>query len=216
MIKRKIFSTFFALNTFLFILTFSIGIPIYFRPFYYLHIRPLGLESQGFSYEQIVASYNAVLDYLTLPNREFSVGVMKFSENGYNHFADCKALFNLNLAVLLISLATIAVLLVLSKKSIIPPLKLGGHSAAFWGAASALGVPIAIAIPTAINFKAAFNAFHAVFFAGKQNWIFDRNTDEIIRVLPQVFFRNCAILILISVAIISLTVIFLDFKNRDA
>lgn len=216
MIKRKIFSAYFALNTFLFILSSSIGLPIYFRPFYYLHIKPLGLESQGFSYEQIVASYNTVLDYLTLPNKEFSVGVMKFSENGASHFADCKALFSLNSAVLLSSFAVIAVFLVLSKKSIIPPLKLGRHSAAFWGATSALAVPIAIAIPAAINFKAAFDAFHAVFFAGKQNWIFDRATDEIIKVLPEVFFRNCAILILISVVIISLTIIIFDFKNRDA
>ena len=40
-------------------------------------------------------------------------------------------------------------------------------------------------------------AFHAVFFPGKENWILDGGVDEIINILPAVFFRNCAILILV-------------------
>lgn len=215
MIKKRLFSSIFSISTCFFILSFSIALPIYFRPFYYLHIKPLGLESSGFSTIQIKEAYNAVLDYLTLPNKEFGVGVMHFSESGASHFADCKALFTLNLIVLIISAVIILAFLLLKKRDIIPPLKFGRRSAAFYGAVSAISIPTIIAIPAAINFKAAFDAFHKVFFAGKQNWIFDRTTDEIIKVLPQTFFRNCAILILLSVAIISLTIIILDFKNRD-
>ena len=37
--------------------------------------------------------------------------------------------------------------------------------------------------------------FHAIFFPGKDNWIFDPAADQIILVMPEVFFRNCALLI---------------------
>ena len=50
---------------------------------------------------------------------------------------------------------------------------------------------------TALDFDRAFVIFHRVFFPGKENWIFDWQTDPIILFLPQDFFRNCAILILV-------------------
>ena len=34
-----------------------------------------------------------------------------------------------------------------------------------------------------------------LFFPGKDNWLFDPATDQIILVMPEEFFRNCAILI---------------------
>ena len=49
----------------------------------------------------------------------------------------------------------------------------------------------------ALDFDRAFVIFHRVFFPGKENWIFDWQTDPIILFLPQDFFRNCAILILL-------------------
>ena len=47
----------------------------------------------------------------------------------------------------------------------------------------------------ALDFDRAFVVFHSLFFPGKSNWIFDWRVDEIILVLPQVVFRNYAILI---------------------
>ena len=49
----------------------------------------------------------------------------------------------------------------------------------------------------ALDFNRAFVAFHVLFFPGKDNWLFDPRTDQIINILPQEFFRNCAILILV-------------------
>ena len=102
--SRKIINTglslLFAAALFLFILSFSISLPIYFRPFYYAHIGALNLaETSGFTAAEIKEAYNAVLDYLTLPGREFSAGVLAFSPDGAAHFADCKVLFNLNAGV---------------------------------------------------------------------------------------------------------------------
>ena len=49
----------------------------------------------------------------------------------------------------------------------------------------------------ATDFNRAFVIFHSIFFPGKTNWIFDWRTDPIILLLPEDFFRNCAILILV-------------------
>ena len=49
----------------------------------------------------------------------------------------------------------------------------------------------------ALDFDRAFALFHALFFPGKTNWLFDWRTDPIILFMPEEFFRNCALLILI-------------------
>ena len=59
----------------------------------------------------------------------------------------------------------------------------------------------------ALDFNSAFLVFHALFFAGKDNWLFDPATDEIIDALPEEFFMNCAILIGASLILISLGLI---------
>ena len=48
----------------------------------------------------------------------------------------------------------------------------------------------------AVDFNRAFVIFHTLFFPGKTNWLFDWRTDPIILLLPEDFFRNCALLIL--------------------
>lgn len=45
------------------------------------------------------------------------------------------------------------------------------------------------------DFSRAFTVFHAVFFPGKDNWLFNPATDEIILIMPERFFLNCALLI---------------------
>ena len=47
----------------------------------------------------------------------------------------------------------------------------------------------------ALDFSRAFTVFHAVFFPGKDNWLFNPATDEIILIMPERFFLNCALLI---------------------
>lgn len=114
---RSCLSLVFALALVLFVLTAAIGLPIYIRPFYYAHIEPMGLpEYTGLTVQQLREAYDGILDYLTLPNRPFSCGVLPFSEEGEAHFADCRVLFDLNRNVLLCSGAVLAVLLLLRKK----------------------------------------------------------------------------------------------------
>ncbi len=213
--KNKVLFALLTLSVFFLILTFSIALPIYFRPFYYMHIGPLNLEAQGFLRDEIIGSYNEVLDFLTLPNREFSCGVMRFSPSGAAHFADCKVLITLNMTVFVISAAIVIILFLLVKSNKLPPLKLGKRSAFFYGATAAITVPTVIGILASLNFKNAFNVFHKIFFRGKSNWIFDKTQDEIIKVLPEIFFRNCAVFIGVSILVVSLVIIINEYKNKD-
>lgn len=180
----------------LFMLTFSIGLPIYFRPFYYIQIKTLGLEAAtGWSYETIKTAYDEVLNFCTLPGGTFSAGELAFSEEGAAHFADCKVLFNLNLFVLIGSAATLAALFVLNRLKIFTPCRPLGRHAYFWSAIVAVALPIILAAVVAIDFDKAFEVFHAIFFPGKDNWLFYPDKDQIILVMPQEFFKNCAIFI---------------------
>ena len=71
-----------------------------------------------------------------------------------------------------------------------------GTRAGLLGAAGLGCAFLAVGALAALDFQRAFIVFHALFFPGKDNWMFDWRTDEIILVLPEAFFRNCAILIL--------------------
>ncbi len=206
--KNKICSIIFAVAVFFFIITVSIGLPIYLRPFYYAHIEAYELvEDSGFTYEEIREAYDEVLDYLTIPGREFGTGVMRISESGESHFADCKVLFDLNASVLIVSAIIIIAMLVFHKHGKIERPVIAKRSAEFWAAVSAIILPIVLGGLAALDFNRAFVIFHKIFFPGKDNWIFSYREDEIIRVLPQDFFMNCAILIACGVLVISLAII---------
>lgn len=204
-----------AVAIFFCILTTSIGLPIYVRPFYYLHIEALDLPGvSGFAADQIREAYNEVLDYLTLPGREFGTGDMIYSESGKTHFEDCKFLFDLNAGILLLSLTVVIVLMILRKANRIGPLEIGGHGSAYWGAVGAVGIPVVIGGLAAMDFDRAFVIFHSIFFPGKDNWLFSWNEDQIIRVLPQQFFMNCAILIGAGILVFSLGVMTADLLRH--
>lgn len=191
---KRVLSVLCAAGLCLFMLTASIGLPIYIRPFYYAHIGAYGLEERsGYSEAQIREAYDEVLDYLTLPGKEFGTGVIPHSEEGKAHFVDCKGLFTLNAVVLLGSGAVLTVLFAMRRKW--GPYRLGKHSSAFWAAVLSVTLPVIIGFLAALDFDRAFVVFHSLFFPGKTNWVFDWYADAIIRVLPQEFFRNCAIVI---------------------
>lgn len=194
------------------ILTGSIAAPIIIRPFYYAQIDPLELErSSGLSREEIIEAYDEVLDYCIGASDELSAGVLPFSESGSAHFADCRRLFILDLWLFFGSMAAIALLKLYRRRHEIPRLR--GHGAAFWGAAGIGAVLLVIGAAAATNFDRAFTVFHSLFFPGEDNWIFDPAQDPIITLMPEEFFRNCAVLIL-AVLIAACTAIIIADKRK--
>lgn len=215
--KNKISTAILCVFTVLLIITFSISLPICIRPFYYAHIEKYNLvEVTGKSKTQIIEAYDDVLDYLTLPNKEFSTGDFAYSKEGKSHFADCKALFTLNFTVLFVSLAVIILLNVLKYKKIITFAKPFSLNASFTSGIATLSLFTVIGLLAALDFDKAFVVFHNIFFFGKDNWLFDSSIDQIISALPQEFFLNCGILIIASIFIISISlIIYAIFKKEN-
>lgn len=211
--KKRLFSMLCMVCVCLLLLTASIGLPIYIRPFYYAHIDAFDLaERSGYTAEEIRGAYDQVLDYLTLPGKEFGTGVMPISHEAEHHFADCKVLFDLNAVVLVSSALVLAVLFLMRKKW--GPYRLGRHSAPFWAAVLSLTAPIMIGGLAALDFDRAFVIFHSIFFPGKTNWVFDWYEDPIIRVLPQAFFMDCAILIGVGLITMAMGILVWEGKRK--
>ncbi len=210
-LRSRVAAIMVCLATFLFLLTFSFALPIYIRPFYYAQIEPLKLEERsGYSRQEILDAYNEVLDYLTLPGKEFGTGVLPHSASGRDHFVDCKFLFDLNAWVLLGSGATLAGISLLRRKGLLGELTLAGRSPGYWAGICA----VVLAVVAVLNFEQAFVIFHKLLFPGKYNWIFNWYDDPIIRILPSEFFLNCAILIGSSITLITLGLLVSDRLRR--
>lgn len=217
----------FIIALILFILTFSIGLPIYCRFFYYIQIKTLNLPARAAAYgidadyNDIKTAYDGILDFCTLPNKPFKSGVFKMSESGISHFADCKKLFDLNLAGMIVSGAVTLTLVLLNKFKVITLKRPMGHRAYLLSAIIALALPLIIGALAAINFDKAFEIFHSIFFPGKGNWVFDPYEDQIITVMPQEFFMHCAIIIGAGLVAFSAALITADLllwrkeKNTD-
>lgn len=193
----KLLSLFTGVFTALLVLSASIAVPLLCRPFYYAHIQALNLDGYtGLSVEQIREAFDQVMDYCLGLRPDFAAGVLPFSESGASHFADVRVLFLLDLWVAVISLAALVILFIISRRKKLTPALLLGHGPGFWAAIGLGGLFLIVGGLAATNFERAFVIFHSLFFPGKTNWLFDWRTDPIILLLPEDFFRNCAILIL--------------------
>ena len=212
---NKLLSVIMSIAVALALLTGSIAAPILIRPFYYAQIQPLELESaSGLSRAEIIRAYDEVLDYCIGVSDEFSAGVLPFSESGSAHFADCRVLFLLDLRLLAGSVIVIALLKLYDRRNSLP--RLGGHGAPFWGAAGMAAALALIGIAAATDLDRAFIVFHSLFFPGKDNWVFNAAADPVILIMPEAFFRNCAILILAVLLIISAVIIISDKRKGYA
>ena len=199
----------------LLIITFSIGLPIYVRPFYYMQINLWDIpEETGHSVSEIKEAYNEMMNFLVLPNREFGTGVFKYSETGKSHFVDCKKLFNLNITVFVISLTAVVTLYVLHKKKIFNLCRPFGKHLLFTCGVSTLSFFGLLGIICVINFDFAFTVFHLLLFPNNEDWLFDPYLDEIILALPEQFFMSCGILIASSIILICTFLMIYGLKKR--
>ena len=186
-----------SLLTALLVLSASVAVPLLCRPFYYAHIGPMGLaEYTGLTVEQIRQAFDQVMDFCLGLRPDFAAGVLWFSQSGADHFADVRKLFLLDLLVLGLSLVLLVCAFVYCRGKHVRPYCFRGRGPGFWAAAGLGAAFLTVGGLATLDFDRAFVIFHALFFPGKDNWIFDWRTDPVILILPEEFFRNCAILIL--------------------
>lgn len=198
----------------LLVLSFSISVPILFRPFYYVQINALNLPQQtGWSAEIIREAYDQVLDFCVL-GKPFGTGQLAWSESGRSHFADVRGLFLLDFAVLAVTALLTILLLVLHKQGRLRFYRFGRRGPGFWAGVLAAGLVLVTGGLAALDFNRAFVVFHAIFFPGKDNWLFDPATDQIILVMPETFFRNCAILIGVVLLVCCGALVCADLLHR--
>ena len=174
----------------------------------------VGVHNQPELFPGWLAAFDDVMDYCLGKRPDFAAGVLSFSPEGASHFADVRRLFLLDLRVLAVCMAVLLVLYALRRKKGLTLCPLAGHSPGFW-AGCGLGGALAIAgALAALDFDRAFTVFHSIFFPGKDNWLFDPATDPVILILPEAFFRSCAILILAAVLLCCAALIIADLCRR--
>ena len=192
----KFLTVLLAVLTAVALLTAAIAVPILCRPFYYAHIGPLELcEQTGLTREEIQTAFDEMMDFC-VGSAEFSTGVLRWSESGKSHFSDVRVLFLLDLKALAAAVVVLAAVLIVSRKAGRQPGRLLGRGPTFWAGTGLASVFVIVGGLAAVDFDRAFTVFHALFFPDKDNWLFDPAKDQIITILPQTFFMNCAILIL--------------------
>ena len=163
--KNKLLTGALCVFVSLLVVTVSIALPIYVRPFYYLQIDALGIpDATGMERAEIVAAYDEVLDYLTIPGREFGTGAFPHSAEGAAHFADCKVLFDLNATVLVISFVAVILLCFLLRCNVFQLSRFRGHHPMSVCGGGILCAFAAVGGLAALNFDGAFKVFHAIFF----------------------------------------------------
>jgi integral membrane protein (TIGR01906 family) len=218
--RNPILSVIFTLAVVVLTITFSIGLPIYVRPFYYAHIPSIQKEFKEeidvtLEWDYVQEAYDEVLDFLVLPGREFGTGDLPFSEEGKGHFEDRKVLFDLNKYGFIVSFAVVVLLFIADKLKLIRLARPCGLSLSFFAGLGTLLLFAGLGVIVAQDFATAFEIFHKIFFPGKDNWMFNPSADPIILFMPQRFFMHCAILICASILLISIGNIVRGIKNKD-
>lgn len=198
----------------LFSISYAILIPIIFRPFYYCAVKILNIEKEsGYSFKVIREAYDDVMNFIWHGD-EFKTGTLLFSEEGKSHFKDCVPLFWLDLWVCIVSFVYILVYFILIKLNKLEMKKYKGFHPLFYAGAIVISLVVIISLISIINFDLVFKAFHKIFFHGKENWVFDEETDEIINILPKKFMALCAAWIGIHIFAFDIFGIIYGIKKR--
>lgn len=198
--------------TFSFIIL-SIYLTLLFKPLYYMDINALNIEqSSNLKKEDLKANYDYVITYLTQnKTEEFNLPTLASSKNGKTHFKEVKVIFDKLKIILCFSILISIIGIILNKRYKTIRYLLTSSIVL-------LIIPIILLIPFLINFDKSFTAFHKIFF-NNDYWLFDSNFDPIITILPQEFFFHCALLIITTIAVISIALrcIYrhLQIKNKE-
>lgn len=214
--ESKIIAVVLSALTVVAILTVSVAAPLLCRSFYYVQIQPLKLtEASGMTQEQITETFDEVMDFCMGKSDVFSMHLLPWSESGASHFADVRTLFMWDLRLAACSCVLILAIAIYCRFSSVSPYRFRGHGPGFWASAGFGMVMVAVAGVAALDFERAFVVFHSIFFPGKDNWNFDEMMDPVIYILPQQFFRNCAILIVSLIVLWCVALVLTDMKGYN-
>jgi integral membrane protein (TIGR01906 family) len=193
--------------TLLFI-SLSVMITINFRPLYYYDVKALDIvKDSGYPKEEILKNYNALIDY----SSPFFRGDLKFptlpaSEAGLIHFAEVKNIFTFFYVLGAVTLiAGIFIIIYKHKRK--------DFSYLLSSSILSIVLPLIIGLFLATNFDRTFVIFHKLFFRNNY-WLFDPDTDPVIKILPDTFFMHCALMIILLVFLGSMISLIIYIVKR--
>lgn len=186
----------------------GLNLAIFFRPLYYFDISFLSLEKySGLPKEEILANYNALIDYCSpFYHGTLQLPSLSVTPAAVRHFVRVKDLFGIFDVLAVCSFLILTIYFIRTKKQ-------NHFSGMITCGITALTVPVFLGICCVFFWDKTFIYFHKLFFPGDY-WIFDWNQDSIIRILPDSFFLQCAILIIGVVMIGSLLLLFGGYRSK--
>ncbi|MQS52877.1 TIGR01906 family membrane protein [Companilactobacillus mishanensis] len=151
-------------------------------PIFHFDIGHYFLDQEAnMSSSRLMHNYNQMMNYLINPfDWHWYLDDFRSSLSGRTHFEDCKKLFMLNFAVLIIS----GMYVWFNRK------KRAYYNKVFLYIAI---VGVILAALMVVDFDDFFVIFHKILFRNN-DWLFDASLDPIIDVLPEEFFTQCFVL----------------------
>lgn len=182
---------------FTFILSFSVVFVLNFRPLYYWNVKNLNLsEITGISEDLILKNYNILIDYNSIFFQKDLIFIgLPMSSGAAIHFLEVKNIFGFIQYFCIFSFLC-SILLGLAK------VKRKQFQFLFVAFILSFLVPLIVGLIVIWNWDSFFLTFHKLLFSGNNFWIFDPTTDPIIDILPDTFFMQCAIFIIILIFVL--------------
>ena len=180
----------------LFIISLAVVFVLYFRPLYYLDIHLFHLDqASGRDAATVRRNYDVLCDYLFFWNRgALALPDFAMSEHGRIHFADCKRIFDV-VQILCLASGILTLAGALRRKHTARCLRIAGILT--------ITIPIVLGLLAFFSWDTLFVTFHTILFRNDY-WLFDPAADPVILILPDGYFLQCAVLILVLVFIGSL------------
>ena len=174
----------------LLIISLGVVLALNLRCIYYHDIEALRIpEQSGLSAEEIKQNYDVLIDYNLLWHKEaLRLPSFPMSQGGEIHFREVKGIFDAFQILFLVSLASLAILLIWAKDK----MRRGFLRLCGWFCYGLVGM---LGLLTLFGWEKLFVGFHKLFF-NNDFWIFDAATDPVITILPETFFLHEALLIL--------------------
>ena len=172
----------------------AVSITVWFRPLYYADIEFLDIpEKSGYSEEVCHNNYDVLIDYNVIGGTsELEFPDMEMSEHGRIHFEEVKRIFIFMQIEALAGTAVLAAVYFRRKG------KGWMHLTGF----VSLAVAAAVLLAVVVDWEWAFETMHGLLF-DNDYWIFNPQTDPVIKILPDRFFMHCGIMIIGLTAVLT-------------
>lgn len=194
----------------LFFISLGLIIVINFEGLYIFDINLLKIpESSGMNYDEILKNYKTLIEYCSpFFKGELVFPTLSSSKEGLQHFVEVKRIFTVFYYLLPITFVMLLISIIYKKKR-------KDYKYLFKSAIICIFLPITVIVSMLVNFDDFFIIFHKMFFRN-DFWLFDRETDPIINILPDTYFMHCAFFIagVIIIGSISLIIIYFILKKH--